>query len=68
MGEAENTEIKDNYVTVKVPKELAGEIDTIIESGTLGYRSRAELVNDAIRHIVEPNLPKMKISPTHKVL
>jgi Arc/MetJ-type ribon-helix-helix transcriptional regulator len=48
-----NTEIKDNYVTVRIPKELAGEIDRIIESGTLGYRSRAELVNEAIRRRIE---------------
>jgi metal-responsive CopG/Arc/MetJ family transcriptional regulator len=48
-----NTEIKDDYVTVKVPRELADEIDRIIESGTLGYRSRAEMVNEAIRRRIE---------------
>ena len=44
---------QENYVTVKVPKTLANEIDQIIESGTLGYRSRAEMVNDAIRRRIE---------------
>jgi metal-responsive CopG/Arc/MetJ family transcriptional regulator len=48
-----NTETKDNYVTVRIPKKLAGEIDLIMESGTLGYRSRAELVNEAIRRRIE---------------
>jgi len=44
---------QENYVTLKVPKALADEIDQLIESGTLGYRSRAEMVNDAIRHRIE---------------
>jgi len=48
-----NTETKDDYVTVRIPKLLADEIDKIIESGTLGYRSRAEMVNDAIRLRIE---------------
>jgi metal-responsive CopG/Arc/MetJ family transcriptional regulator len=41
------------YVTLKIPKALADEIDQIIRSGTLGYRSRAEMVNDAIRRRIE---------------
>jgi len=41
------------YVTLKIPKALADEIDQIIQSKTLGYRSRAELVTDAIRHRIE---------------
>jgi metal-responsive CopG/Arc/MetJ family transcriptional regulator len=45
--------INDDYVTLKIPKALADEIDLIIESGTLGYRSRAEMVNDAIRRRLE---------------
>ena len=44
---------QENYVTVKVPKALADEIDQIIEAGTLGYRSRAEMVNDAVRRRIE---------------
>jgi metal-responsive CopG/Arc/MetJ family transcriptional regulator len=42
-----------NYVTLQIPKALADEIDRFIESGTLGYRSRAEMVNDFIRHGIE---------------
>jgi metal-responsive CopG/Arc/MetJ family transcriptional regulator len=43
----------DNYVTIKVPKALADEIDQLIEHGIMGYRSRAEMVNDAIRRRIE---------------
>ena len=44
---------QENYVTLKVPKASADEIDRLIEAGTLGYRSRAEMVNDFIRHGIE---------------
>lgn len=37
------------YVNVKVPKELADLIDKIVEEHTLGFRSRGEFVNEAIR-------------------
>ena len=50
MKKAKNS---DGYVTVRIPKELAKEIDEIISSSTLGYRSRAELVNDAVRLRIE---------------
>jgi metal-responsive CopG/Arc/MetJ family transcriptional regulator len=48
-----NNENNEDYVTVKIPKELADEIDRIIKSKTLGYRTRAEMVNDAIRLRIE---------------
>jgi len=44
---------RENYVTLMIPRALADEIDRIIQSGTLGYRSRAEMVNDFIRHGIE---------------
>jgi metal-responsive CopG/Arc/MetJ family transcriptional regulator len=40
-----------NYVTVKIPAELAAKLDALSE--TLGYHSRAEMVNDAVRRFVE---------------
>jgi metal-responsive CopG/Arc/MetJ family transcriptional regulator len=43
----------ENYVTLKIPKALADEIDHVIEKGMLGYRSRAELASDAIRRRIE---------------
>jgi hypothetical protein len=37
-----------DYVTVRIPRELADEIDQIIQSGILGYRSRAEIASEAL--------------------
>ena len=37
------------YVNVKLPEELAKEIDKLIEDRTLGYRSRGEFVAEATR-------------------
>jgi metal-responsive CopG/Arc/MetJ family transcriptional regulator len=42
-----------DYVTLKIPRALADKIDHVIASGTLGYRSRAELASDAIRRRLE---------------
>ena len=44
---------QDNYITVRLPKSLGNEIDEIIKSGLLGYRSRAELVAEAVRLRIE---------------
>jgi metal-responsive CopG/Arc/MetJ family transcriptional regulator len=43
----------EDYVTLKIPRALADEIDQMIESRTLGYRSRAEFVSEAIRRRIE---------------
>jgi len=48
-----NKKSQDDYATVRIPRELANEIDKIVESGTLGYRTRAEMVNEAIRLRIE---------------
>jgi metal-responsive CopG/Arc/MetJ family transcriptional regulator len=48
-----NNSDNEDYVTLKLPRALADEIDRVIESGTLGYRSRAELASDAIRRRLE---------------
>ena len=55
--ESQMTNNNADYVTLKIPKALADEIDQIIRSGTLGYRSRAEMVNDAIRRRIEQLCP-----------
>ena len=44
---------EDEYVTIRIPKQLANEIDEIIRSETLGYRTRAEMVKEAIRLRIE---------------
>lgn len=41
--------IEDNYITVRLPRSLANAIDQVLQSGMLGYRSRAELVAEAVR-------------------
>ena len=48
-----NNANNEDYVTLKLPGALADEIDHVIESGTLGYRSRAEFASDAIRRRLE---------------
>jgi len=59
---------QENYVTLKIPKGLADEIDRLIKAGTLGYRSRAEMVNDFIRRGIEQinQNNSTKNSPSHK--
>lgn len=37
------------YVNVKIPVELAEEVDKITGKKLLGYRSRAEFVAEAVR-------------------
>jgi metal-responsive CopG/Arc/MetJ family transcriptional regulator len=41
--------VPKRYINVKIPVELAKEIDKLIEKKGLGYRSRAEFVAEAIR-------------------
>jgi metal-responsive CopG/Arc/MetJ family transcriptional regulator len=43
----------DGYATVRIPVELAHEIDEIVKSGLLGYKTRSELVKDAVRQKIE---------------
>jgi len=41
--------VKDEYITIRIPRELIKRIDKIIDSKQYGYRSRAEFVKEAIR-------------------
>jgi len=41
--------VPKRYVNVKIPVELADEVDKILDKKLLGYRSRAEFVAEAIR-------------------
>jgi len=43
--------MRGNYATVKIPQELAAKLDEFVAD--LGYRSRAEIVNDAIRRFID---------------
>ena len=40
---------QENYVTVKIPKDLANLVDKLIENSLLGYRSRTEFIIEIIR-------------------
>ncbi len=42
--------MRNEYITVKIPVELAEKLDRVAKD--LGYRSRAEIVNDAIRRFL----------------
>jgi len=44
---------EEDYVTVRIPRQLADEMNQIIRSGTLGYKTRAEMVKEAIRLRIE---------------
>jgi len=41
---------QDGYTTIKIPLELTKELDFLI--GTRGFRSRAEIVKEALRHLL----------------
>jgi metal-responsive CopG/Arc/MetJ family transcriptional regulator len=43
--------MRANYATVKIPQELATALDEFVAN--MGYRSRAEIVNDAIRRFID---------------
>jgi len=43
--------MRSKYATVKIPEELATKLDEY--AADLGYRSRAEIVNDAIRRFID---------------
>jgi metal-responsive CopG/Arc/MetJ family transcriptional regulator len=41
--------LPQQYVNVKIPIELANEIDKVLEKKVLGYRSRGEFVAESVR-------------------
>ncbi len=41
------------YANFKISEDLAKKVQEIVDSGTLGYRSANEFVNDAVRRRVE---------------
>ena len=41
---------EDDYVIVRIPKELSDEVDKLI--GTKGFRSKAEIVKEALRDLL----------------
>ena len=43
--------MRKNYVTVKIPSELAERLEDLVKHES--YHSRAEIVNDVIRRFIE---------------
>ena len=54
------------YANFRIPKDLADKIDKVIQSGKLGYGSRAELVNEPIRLRLELQRLNNSIEPSVK--
>lgn len=42
---------KDDYTTIRIPTELANELDKLI--GKRGFRTKAEIVKEAIRTLLK---------------
>jgi metal-responsive CopG/Arc/MetJ family transcriptional regulator len=55
--------LRKEYTTVKIPTELARKLDIVARN--LGYASRAEVVNDAIRRFIEQR-SKIEIGELYK--
>ena len=43
--------MRARYVNVSIPEELAKKIDEYIKKSKLGFRSRAEVVSEALRKL-----------------
>ena len=41
-----------SYINIKLPEELADEVDQLVKDRVLGYRSRGEFVADATRTLL----------------
>jgi len=55
--------MRAKYATVKIPQELASKLDEFVVD--MGYRSRAEIVNDAIRRFIDER-KRLDISTSHQ--
>ena len=45
--------MRARYVNVSIPEELAKKIDEYIKKSKLGFRSRAEVVSEALRRLLD---------------
>ncbi len=45
--------MRARYVNVSIHEDLAKKIDDYIKSSKEGYRSRAEVVSDAVRRLIK---------------
>jgi metal-responsive CopG/Arc/MetJ family transcriptional regulator len=44
--------MRARYINVSIPEELAKKVDEFIKDSKLGYRSRAEVVIEALRRLM----------------
>jgi metal-responsive CopG/Arc/MetJ family transcriptional regulator len=56
--------MRAKYITVKIPEELADKLDEFVAD--MGYRSRAEIVNDAIRRFIDERKVLDKTIPSEE--
>jgi metal-responsive CopG/Arc/MetJ family transcriptional regulator len=42
---------EENYVTVKIPSDLASDVDGLV--GKHGFKTRAEIVKEALRKLLQ---------------
>ena len=49
----QETMADEDYLSVRLPKELMTEIDRLISRRAFGFRSRAEFIADAVRRRLE---------------
>lgn len=45
--------MRARYVNISIPEELAKKIDDFIKKSKMGYRSRAEVVIEALRRLID---------------
>lgn len=45
--------MRAKYVNVSIPEELAKKVDEFIVKSKVGYRSRAEVVIEALRRLID---------------
>jgi metal-responsive CopG/Arc/MetJ family transcriptional regulator len=41
------------YINISIPDELVTEMDLVVKNSSLGYRGRADLAKEAIRHFLK---------------
>mgnify|MGYP001286480431 CR=1 FL=1 len=55
---------KQEWITTKIPKDIADEIEILIKNRKLGYNSKTSFVSDALREkIVQLSRKEKKLSP-----
>jgi len=56
----------EDYLSVRLPRELMTEVDRLVDRRAFGFRSRAEFIADAIRRRLEQILELERSAPRRK--